>query len=229
MGGRAGERWGRSGGDGGKSPIRGLYAIVDAGVVPLERVRNVAEQLLGGGVKILQLRAKGVPGGEFLTMACQLRELTFKSKALFIVNDRVDIAMAGEADGVHLGQDDIPVEEARALLGDKYLIGFSTHNLAEAAEAQGTTADYVSFGPVFATTTKEDAEPTLGIKALEEARALVKKPLVAIGGIREETLPDVISHGADAAAIISDILHCPDPGEKAARMISLFKKSRDMA
>lgn len=227
MGGRAGERRGREAGDGAKSPVKGLYAILDTSLVPANRVERVAEQLLRGGVKVLQLRAKGLPSGEFLRLACLLRELAVKRGALFIVNDRVDIAMAAGADGVHLGQDDIPVEEARALLGDKYLIGLSTHNLTEAARAGATTADYVSFGPVFATATKKDAEPTLGLKALKEARALVSKPLVAIGGITAQSLPSVMDTGADAAAIISDILMSKAPGDKAARIISLLKVRED--
>lgn len=205
--------------------IRGLYGILDTSLVPPERAAEVAGQLLESGITVLQLRAKGLGSGEFLRLARRLRELASAQGVLFIVNDRVDIALASEADGVHLGQDDIPVEEARSLLGRDKIIGFSTHNPAQAREARATTADYISFGPIFATTTKKNADPPLGLKALKEARGELKRPLVAIGGINEETLPHVLACGVQSVAIISCILKSQDPGQKARELISIIKAS----
>jgi len=202
--------------------IEGLYAIVDTSLVLPERAEETAGQLLTAGVRILQLRAKGLGSGEFLRLACRIKWLTQESGAIFIVNDRADIAVASGADGLHLGQSDIPVEEARRLLGQGKLIGLSTHDLIQARRADEKAADYVSFGPVFATTTKAGAEPPLGLKALCEARGIIKKPLVAIGGIRAENLSDVMACGVNAVAVISYILKSGRPGEKAGEIMAVM-------
>jgi len=202
--------------------IRGLYAIVDTSLVLPERAEETAGQLLTAGVRILQLRAKGLGSGDFLRLACRIRGLAKESGAIFIVNDRADIAVASEADGLHLGQSDIPVEDARRLVGHDKLIGLSTHSLEQAKRANETAADYVSFGPVFATTTKVGAEPPLGLKALREARGVIKKPLVAIGGIRAEDLSDVMACGVNAVALISYILKSRRPGEKAGEIMAVM-------
>jgi len=202
--------------------IEGLYAIVDTSLVLPERAEETAGQLLTAGVRILQLRAKGLGSGDFLRLACRIRGLAQESGAIFIVNDRADIAVASGADGLHLGQSDIPVEDARRLLGRDKLIGISTHSLEQARHANETAADYVSFGPVFATTTKAGAGPCLGIALLREARGVVEKPLVAIGGIRAGNLSDVMGCGVDAVAVISYILKSPRPGEKAKEIISVM-------
>jgi len=204
--------------------IGGLYAIVDTSLVQPERAEERAGQLLDGGAGILQLRAKGLGSGDFLRLACRIRGLAKERGAIFIVNDRADIAVASGADGLHLGQSDIPVEEARRLLGQGKLIGLSTHDLIQARRAEEKAADYISFGPVFATTTKVNAEPPLGLKALCEARSIIQKPLVAIGGINKENLCGVLGCGVDAVAIISHILKSEEPGEKAGEIISLMDK-----
>jgi len=205
--------------------ISGLYGIVDTSLVPPERAAEVAGQLLESGLAILQLRAKGVGSGEFLRLARRLRELASARGVLFIVNDRVDIALASEADGLHLGQSDIPVEEARRLLGRDKLIGLSTHNLEQLRQARETTADYLSFGPIFATTTKKNADPPLGLEALKEARGLVEKPLVAIGGIKAENLPAVLACGVESVALISCILKSRKPGQRAKELMAIIKAS----
>jgi len=210
--------------DGVRGYVKGFYAIIDTSLVSSDRICEVAGQILSSGVKILQLRAKGLASGEFLLIARKMKRLCAKNKTLFIVNDRADIAIASEADGLHIGQADIPVEEVRALLGEDIIIGLSTHSLAEAERACGTSADYISFGPIFSTTTKEKAEPTLGLSALKEARSLVEKPLVAIGGISEKTLPDILQCGVDGAALISAVLCRENPGEKAAVLMSICKE-----
>jgi len=205
--------------------VRGLYAIIDTSLVLPSAACEVAAELLESGITILQLRAKGLGSGEFLLIARRLRAMTTEKGVLFIVNDRVDIALVSRADGVHLGQTDIPVEDARKLLGSDRLIGISTHNLAQAKEADGSGADYVSFGPVFATATKVKAGPALGIAALKEARCLVNKKLVAIGGINEVRLPQILACDVDSIAVISNILKSKNPGEKAKEIISLIGKT----
>jgi len=202
--------------------IEGLYAIVDTSLVLPERAEETAGQLLTAGVRMLQLRAKGLGSGDFLRLACRIKGLAQESGAIFIVNDRADITVASEADGLHIGQSDIPAADARRLLGEDKLIGLSTHNLEQARRADETEADYVSFGPVFATTTKAGAEPPLGLKALREARGVIKKPLVAIGGISAENLSDVTACGVNAVAVISYILKSRRPGEKAGEIISIM-------
>ncbi|MFQ5442226.1 MAG: thiamine phosphate synthase [Thermodesulfobacteriota bacterium] len=200
--------------------LKGLYAIIDTTYTGAEEAGETAKKIIEGGAGILQLRAKGAGSGEFLRLARAVGAVARAKGALFIVNDRVDIALMTGADGVHLGQEDIPVEDARRLLGGGAVIGVSTHNLSEALQADRSRADYISFGPVFPTGTKKDAEPVTGTAALKEVKDKVKKPIVAIGGITEEKFPEVLKSGAAAAAIISDILNSRDIRGKVAAIIA---------
>lgn len=208
----------------GKDNIRGLYAIIDTSYVPLEAMEKAAREILAGGARLVQLRAKGVGSGNFLTAAKIVREATAKADATFIVNDRVDVALLAGADGVHLGQEDLPVEEARRLLGPDKLIGLSTHNPEEALAANTLTrsgyVDYISFGPVFETVSKADARTPRGLEALSEVRSRVGLPITAIGGITEDNVESVVKHGADAAAMISSILTSTDVRKKVASVIT---------
>ncbi|GMR04491.1 MAG: thiamine phosphate synthase [Thermodesulfobacteriota bacterium] len=204
--------------------MKGFYAIIDTTYVSPGDIGEVTGEILSGGARVLQLRAKGSGSGEMLKMARVIRRLTGDKDAFFIVNDRVDIAMIAGADGVHLGLDDIPVEEARRLLGPGAVIGLSTHNLAEAIEAASTTADYISFGPVFTTRTKKDAGPVTGLAALKRVTGSVQKPVVAIGGISEETFDRVLETGATAAAVISHILGGGDIRKKVSSIIAGSRK-----
>ena len=137
-----------------------------------------------------------------------------------IINDRVDVAAAVRADGVHLGQDDLPPDRARAILAPGAIIGFSTHNLKQALEADSTSADYVAFGPVFQTSTKENPDPVVGLEQLAEISRRVSKPLVAIGGITLERAASVIEAGAASVAVISDLYSSGDIARRAAAFIS---------
>jgi len=204
--------------------VRGLYAIVDTDLVGPIRAVRVAEALVEAGAGVLQLRAKTLQSGDFLALARRLRDICYGRGALFIVNDRVDVAIASGASGVHLGQDDIPVLEARRLLGREMVIGLSTHSLEQARLAGDTSADYISFGPVYPTSTKKDAEPALGLEALGKACSLVTKPLVAIGGITEDRLPGVLATGVEAVAMISHILLDRDPASKARRIMGMMER-----
>src|SRR5579862_5192169 len=174
-----------------------FYAIVDpiAGHDPVE----LARMMLEAGARIMQLRLKDVPTRDFLAAARAISQLCHRRDAIFIVNDRTDIAILSDADGVHLGQNDLPLAEGRELLGADKIIGVSTSNvdLARAAEAGG--ADYIGFGPMYPGGLKNTKEGR-GLEALAQVRAAVKLPIVAIGGITEATMPEVLRAGADAAA-----------------------------
>ena len=151
--------------------------------------------------------------------AClRLAVLLRRSDAVFIVNDHTDIALAVDADGVHLGQDDLPVEEARRLLGKDRIIGVSTHSADQARAAQAAAADYIGFGPVFTTKTK-DAGPLQGVENLSNIRKTVSLPVIAIGGITNENIGGVLGAGADGVAVISAILSAPDLREAAREMV----------
>src|SRR5277367_1954929 len=184
-----------------------FYAIVDpiAGHDPVELARTMLE----AGARIMQLRLKNVPTRDFLAAARAISQLCHRRDAIFIVNDRIDIAMLSDADGVHLGQNDVPLAEGRELLGPDKIIGVSTSNveLARAAEAGG--ADYIGFGPMYPGGLKNTREGR-GLDSLAQVRAAVKLPIVAIGGITEATVPEVLGAGADAAAIITDVVKAPD-------------------
>ncbi len=203
--------------------IHGFYAICDllpdAG--PSEAAL-LAGLLLDGGAPILQLRMKRAAGAAMLACAEALRSVCAARGALFVVNDRLDVALACGADGVHLGQDDLPLAAARRIAPPGFLIGISTHdeNQIDAALAGG--ADYLGFGPCFATTTKDNPDPVVGLLRLAEAVGRAHEhrvPLVAIGGITLARVPDVVAAGADAAAVISAVLTAPDI-RGAARAVS---------
>lgn len=195
-----------------------LYAVIDLSIIPPEGAGEAAREIIAGGAVVIQLRAKGAPSGVMLSAAKSVRAAG--PDAIFIVNDRADIALFSGADGVHLGQDDMPVHAARRMLGKGAVIGVSTHNAAEAARAEDEGADYISFGPVFATKTKQDAQPPKGLAGLTAVRNKVKTPIVAIGGINEENIASVLNAGADACAVISDILYAKDIKAKTASIIS---------
>jgi thiamine-phosphate pyrophosphorylase len=197
-----------------------LYAILDPEQTKGRPPETVLRELAQGGAKILQLRVKGMIPRDFLQLARETRALTRSHDCRFIVNDRVDIALASDADGVHLGQEDLPLHAARKLMGEK-IIGISTHDIAQALEAERGGADYIGFGPMFETRTKETGYSTRGFDMLREVRQAVKLPIVAIGGITESNVQEVWQAGADSAAIISDILGADDIASKIRRILSL--------
>ena len=192
-----------------------LYAIVD----PLDTGRDpaaLAAALLRGGARLVQLRWPGASARELLGAALAIRPLARAAGALFLVNDRPDVARAAEAEGVHLGQYDLPVAAARRVLGAGRLIGVSTHDPGQARAAEAAGADYLGVGPVYATATKPDALAPRGLALVSAVRAAVRCPLVAIGGITPETAAAVRAAGADAVAMIGALVRAPDP-EAAVR------------
>jgi thiamine-phosphate pyrophosphorylase len=201
-----------------------LYAILDPQQARGRDPATVLQALLEGGSKIVQLRAKTLAPRDFLELARAIRELTRKSECRFIVNDRVDIALACGADGVHLGQEDLPLTAARKLMAGR-IIGISTHSEEQAREAERDGADYIGFGPMFGTTTKETGYAARGTDMLRQLRRAVQVPIVAIGGITETNVTQVWEAGADSAAIISDILAAEEIASKVARILRLFRAS----
>ena len=201
--------------------IKGYYFITDAGLSLSGNERDVIEALKSG-VTVIQYRDKGRMGRDALVEASRLRKLC--KRALFIVNDRVDIALACGADGVHLGQDDIPCRTARKLLGKKRIIGVTARSVAEARKAVLDGADYVAVSPVFKTGTKEDAGEPVGIELIKKIKKLVKTPLVAIGGINLYNARGVIIAGADAVCAISCVVTKKDVSEEIKKFQRLYKR-----
>ncbi len=173
---------------------------------------------LKGGVKTVQLREKGLATHELYSIACELRKITSDFKANFIINDRVDIALAVEADGVHLGWQSLPFGIVRKLLGFEKLIGVSTHNRQEALQAQEYGADYITFGPIFDTPSKAGLLKPTGVEAIQKLKKEINIPIVALGGINENNAEAVLDGGADGIAVISSIMQADNP-EDAARCL----------
>jgi thiamine-phosphate diphosphorylase len=196
-----------------------LYAVLDPEQARGRSAEDTLGELLRAGIKILQLRAKAMPARDFLDLACAVRALTRAHGCRFIVNDRADIALACDADGVHLGQDDLPLRAARRLLPAK-IIGISTHDGLQAKQAEEGGADYIGFGPIYGTATKETGYSARGLAMLRELRGIVAIPIVAIGGINEGNVSEVWAAGADSAAIISDILGAENITAKTQRILA---------
>ena len=196
-----------------------LYAIVDPEQGRSRPAERLLTALLEAGVTIVQLRVKALAPADFLELAKQARAITRAHHCRLIINDRIDIALGCDADGVHLGQDDLPLGAGRKLMRDK-IVGISTHDLNQASAAERDGADYIGFGPMFGTRTKATVYEPRGPEMLQQIRSAVKIPIVAIGGITEGNVQDVWQAGADSAAIISDILQDDDPGAKALRILN---------
>jgi thiamine-phosphate pyrophosphorylase len=201
-------------------PPSHFYAMVDTagGHEPV----TLAETLLDAGARIMQLRLKDVRGRDFLAIARAVAEMCRKRGATFIVNDRVDIAMLADADGVHLGQTDLPLEAARRIAGRGMIIGISTRNLEQARAAEIGGADYIGFGPMYPGGLKNNAVG-MGLDNLRTIRAAVKIPIVAIGGITEARVAETLAAGADATAIITDVSNAPDIGAKVRAILALAR------
>ena len=213
-----------------------MYAILDASCFPdREQMFEAAEQWVKAGVTLLQYRNKAPDAGVILAEARTLKgrlggirgaslrrtgEGARSRVAKLIMNDRADLCLAAEFDGVHVGQDDLSPESARKIVGSGRWVGVSTHNAAQVAEADKTSADYIAIGPVFATASKQNPDPVVGLAGVRETRALTGKPLVAIGGITRQNCRAVIEAGADAVAVISDVIR--EPGKSAEEFLRIL-------
>ena len=203
-----------------------LYVVTDRELSKGRSDAEVARMAYEGGADVVQLRMKSADGREMLEQANLIRRYADEMCKLFIVDDRVDIAMASGADGVHLGQSDMPLEAARKLMGDDAIIGISVDNVEEAVAAQEGGADYVGVGAVFQTSTKPDAQQGVGLGAVFEVRQAVDIPVVAIGGINRGNIQDVIRAGADAAAVVSAVVAQDDVSAAAHELRDLILKVR---
>lgn len=197
-----------------------FYAIVDpaGGHEPVA----LAETFLDSGARIMQLRLKDAPGRDFLAAARAIAGLCRNRGAILIVNDRVDIAILAGAHGVHLGQEDLPLEAARQIAGRDLLVGISTHTVEQARAAENRGADYIGFGPMYPGGLKNIAAG-MGLDNLRAIRAAVRIPIVAIGGITEARVAETLAAGADAVAIITDVVNAPDIGAKVRSILALAR------
>jgi len=203
-----------------------LCVITDRALSNGRSEPEVAELAYSGGADIVQLRMKGSDGKEMLEQARRIKAVSDKYAGFFIVNDRVDIALLSDADGVHLGQSDIPIEDARALLGDDRIIGATVHNVAEAVDAESRGADYVSVGTIFRTNTKPDAQQGLGLDAVFSVKRAVGIPVMAIGGINRGNIQHVIGAGADGVAVVSAVVSQKDIAAAAHELRDMILKVR---
>ncbi len=200
--------------------MKGYYFITDSG---LSRAGNISDvkQAIACGVEVVQYRNKNGETREMYEEALMLKEIC--RDAVFLINDRIDIALAVDADGVHLGQSDMPYAVARKMLGPEKIIGITVHNLAEALEAQALGADYMGVSPIYQTATKSDAGKPAGIALIEEIRARVRIPLIAIGGINLANAPEVVKAGADGLCAISAVVAKDNVSEAIKKFQELFR------
>ena len=203
-----------------------LYPIVDAAFFPtLQALAAFAEELVAGGCMLLQYRNKS---GNARVMLEQARELRRRCRTRvsdihvrLIMNDRADLCLAAELDGVHVGQEDLSAESVRGMIGAGRWVGVSTHHAEQMVEADRGSADYLAIGPVFSTSSKDQPDPVVGLEGVRRARSLTSKPLVAIGGITRENAASVVAAGADSVAVISDLLH--DPRKSAEEFFRILR------
>jgi thiamine-phosphate pyrophosphorylase len=202
-----------------RNDIKGLCLILDQDLLSMEPVQAMSAGMRAG-IRFFQYRCKTGSRRHIYDVSLRLSQLARKCGSLFIVNDHADIAVAVDAHGVHLGQDDLPIEEARKVVGGEKLIGISTHSKEQAVAAEANRADYIGFGPIFRTATK-DAGGIQGVPALRAIKQATSIPVIAIGGINQGNVREVMTAGADGAAVISAILCAPDFGKAAAEMVGL--------
>jgi thiamine-phosphate pyrophosphorylase len=198
-----------------------LYAIIDPAQAGCRSPVEVAAALLSAGVRLIQLRDKHASSRELYESAHDLAECVHQARGRFILNDRADIARAVDADGVHVGQHDMPVELARGILAPLQWVGYSTHDLEQVREADRSSADYIAFGPVFPTASKQNHDPVVGLQGVRQARQATRKPLVAIGGITLANAQAVMEAGADSVAIIRGLVGAEDIRKRAEEFLEL--------
>ncbi|MEK6679990.1 MAG: thiamine phosphate synthase [Nitrospirota bacterium] len=192
-------------------PLFRLYLITDRNQTGGRPLTDVVKEALDGGVKAVQLREKDLAIRELLRLAEEMRKITKEAEAMLFINGKVDAAMAVEADGIHLGQTDLPVDVVRRIVGNRFMIGVSTHNLNEAKEAEAGGADFITFGPVYETPLKLKYGKPVGIETLKKAKSGVTIPVYAIGGINSGNIKQILGTGADGVALISAVMGAKEP------------------
>ena len=205
-----------------------LYVILDAALLTIPDT-DCAQKLADAGVRLLQYRNKSAPARQYLESSRKLAELLLPQGVSFFVNDRPDVAFLAGATGVHVGQDDLDVDQVRQVVGHDKLVGVSTHNLEQFERAAASSADYIAVGPVFNTSSKVNPEPVVGLELLRKVRRLTSKPIVAIGGITLDLAASVIEAGADSVAVISGILGAADPAQRAREYIETLASAKHAA
>ncbi|MDH7498830.1 MAG: thiamine phosphate synthase [candidate division NC10 bacterium] len=203
-----------------------LYLVLDPELAPARPLTELAREAIEGGVSLLQLRYKGGKCREFLELAKRMKEISAEGRVPLIINDRLDIALAAGADGVHLGQEDLPPQEARRILGPQIILGVSAANLQEAQEAERAGASYLGLGSIFPTASKPDAGRPIGTEVIAEVSRAVHIPVVAIGGIQIDNVEEVIRKGASGVAVISALLQAPDIKKAAQQLKMAIERAR---
>ena len=202
-----------------------LYLVTDRGLARGRSTLEVITAAVRGGATIVQLREKDCSTREFIEQALAIKDFLKSQGVPLIINDRVDVAQAVEADGVHLGQTDMPLEMAKGILGDAMIIGISAESLQDAIAAEKGGADYLGVSPIYATPTKTDTAPPLGLKGLQEIRRAVRLPLVGIGGLSKDNAAEVIRSGADGVAVVSAIVAADDPAAAAGELKHVIERA----
>ena len=205
-------------------PKTDIYAITDSNLSLGRPIDVVVGALLEAGVKVIQYREKKKKAGEMLRECEILRKMTRDAGAFFIVNDHVDIAMLVGADGVHVGQDDLPVSRVRELVGENCVIGLSTHAPEQVHAAVRDGADYIGVGPLYATQTKEDVSAPLGLEYLEQVAAMQALPFAAIGGIKRHNIAEVVRKGGTCCCLVSELVGAPDIVARVAEVRNIMKE-----
>ena len=205
-----------------------LYLVTDGPLSKGRPVEQIVEQALAGGVTCIQLREKDISTRDFIALTTRILPLTRAAGVPCLINDRVDVALATDADGVHLGQQDMPYPMARQLLGPEKIIGLSVETIDQAREAQSLDVDYLGVSPIYCTPTKEELQTQFGIEGLREVRALSRHPLVAIGGLNAQTIPDVVHVGADGIAVVSAICSAEDPTAAARELHQCILQAQEV-
>jgi thiamine-phosphate pyrophosphorylase len=203
-----------------------LYLVTDRGLARGRSTLEIVSAAVHGGATVVQLREKDCSTRDFIEQALTIKEFLKDRGVPLIINDRVDVAQAVKADGVHLGQTDMPLELAKKILGDSMIIGISAESLEDAAEAEKGGADYLGVSPIYATPTKTDTAPPLGLEGLREIRKAVRLPLVGIGGLNRDNAAEVIRNGADGVAVVSAIVAADDPKTAAAAIKLTIKEAQ---
>ena len=198
-----------------------LYLVTDRGLSLGRSLEEVVIEAVAGGATMVQLREKEAPTGEFVALAKRLRALLAPLGVPLVINDRVDVALAADADGVHIGQSDMAYEDARRLLGPDKIIGLSVENFEDLERANSLDVDYVGISPVYGTPTKTDTAQPFGLEGLRKAVELSTHPTVAIGGMNQQTVAEVMATGCDGVAVVSAICSAPSPRQAAQELLKL--------
>jgi thiamine-phosphate pyrophosphorylase len=203
-----------------------LYLVTDRGLSRGRSNIEIITAAVRGGATVVQLREKDCSTREFIEQSLTIKEFLKDHSVPLIINDRVDVAQAIKADGVHLGQTDMPLGLAKKILGESMIIGISAESVQDAIEAEKGGADYLGVSPIYATPTKSDTAPALGLEGLKEIRKAVRLPLVGIGGLNTKTAAEVIRNGADGVAVVSAIVAADDPETAAGDLKKIIKEAR---